>query len=143
MNSVDTSNFQNRLILDPDPRWFIYTDTSPIRFPQLHYITCSKIQAPPSSIHIGGSFAYFCGEPFFLERCQMFENLYMPYRLNSQNFKIRNGALLWPRFNLYAYTDLQDPNTVYVKKQNGSDEFVAIFKFYKTHIELHERVLAE
>lgn len=131
----------DKLIISPNPEWYIYRDDTNIKFPNLHYMKCDKIDKP-KSLRLGGSYAYFCDYPLYDERCLILEQLYMPYKLNTKNFKIRNGLLLWPHINLRAFTDLEDPNSVYIKKQNPSakngDMFIAILRFYETHIELYE-----
>lgn len=132
------SNFS---ILDPDPRWFIYDSEKTLNFPKLYYIPCGKIkiEAPDSSLILGGSYSHFCGRPFHFERCSILEEQYMPYDLNTKHFQVRHGVLLWPLLNLYSYTDLNSPETVYIKSKM-SNEFIAMFKFRKSHIELYETV---
>nr|DBA13166.1 TPA: hypothetical protein [Oryctes rhinoceros nudivirus] len=131
----------DRLIIKYNPEWFKYKSDLPINFPELHYIKCSKI-ASPESVILGGSYNYYYTHPFYFERCEIFERLFMPYELNTPNFKVRNGILIWPYLNLRSYTDLDDPDCVYIKRQNPisakRDQYVAMFRFCETHIELHE-----
>lgn len=144
MNTANSSINNGKLILKPNPQWFIYNPDSIINFPELHYIECDEIIVP-KTLQIGGSYSCFCHLPFHFERCQIFEELKMPYNLNTKNFKIRNGYLLWPYINFRAYTDLDDPQTVYIKKQfpnnkSSNNDFIAKIKFCSSHIEIHEIV---
>nr|WAQ80006.1 hypothetical protein LK20_00002 [Oryctes rhinoceros nudivirus] len=131
----------DRLIIKCNPEWFKYKSDLPINFPDLHYIKCSKI-ASPESVILGGSYNYYYTHSFYFERCEIFERLFMPYELNTPNFKVRNGILIWPYLNLRSYTDLDDPDCVYIKRQHPisakRDQYVAMFRFCETHIELHE-----
>lgn len=135
------TNPMDRLIIKYNPEWFKYKSDLPINFPELHYIKCSKIESPESVI-LGGSYNYYYTHPLYFERCEIFERLFMPYELNTPNFKVRNGILIWPYLNLRSYTDLNDPNCVYIKRQHPisakRDQYVAMFRFCETHIELHE-----
>lgn len=137
------TNIADALILNPEERWFKYQPDMSVNFPKLHYYQCSKLNVP-ESLRMGGSYSYYCDCPFYYERCAMFSHLYMPYQLNTENFKVREGFLLWPRINLKAYTDLLDPRSVYIKKQflnsGEDDKFVAVFRFCDSYIEICELV---
>lgn len=141
MNTDASSKTNDILVIKPEREWFIVKPNNPINFPKLHYIKCSEIIIP-DTLQLGGSYNYYCSLPLYFERCEIFENLRFPYKLNSPNFKVRYGLLLWPYLNLYAYTDLNEPNSVYIKKQynqsEDSNSFIAKFKFYTSHIELYE-----
>lgn len=74
----------------------------------------------------------------------------MPYELDGLALKVRNGVLLWPRMNLDAFTDIEDPQTVYMRQQNNNTlrsrdsnrndfiNFVARIRFNVDHIEIVE-----
>ncbi|ATY70251.1 OrNV gp129-like protein [Tomelloso virus] len=132
----------SRLILYPNPKWFKYTTDEYLDFPELHYIECNEL-TPPSDPLLGGSYSYFCDLPHHFERCAILENLYFPYELDTPNFKVRHASLLWPMINLSAYTDKNDPKSVYFKRRNvskvqNSTDFFAKLVFLPERIELYE-----
>lgn len=145
---LSDEQLSNKLIIEPKCEWFKYKPDKILEFPPLHYIKCSKIDVS-KTIQLGGSYNIYCNFPKYFERAAIFEDQYMPYELDGRYFKVRNGYLLWPLLNLFAYTDLNDPNTVYISLQNVLDKsvvhaekqninFVGKFKFYEDSIELFE-----
>lgn len=65
------------------------------------------------------------------------ENLF-PYDLDTPHFKVRSGVFLWPLFNLCAYTDLKDPDTVYVCDPETRTRFIARLRFGDKRVTLTE-----
>ncbi|AYP97973.1 DiNV CH01M ORF64-like protein [Mauternbach virus] len=126
---------ENLVILYPNNIWYIKSVDNLIDFPPLHYYKVSQLNVPEKTLVLGGSHNIYAQFPMYLTRCEIFEQNFMPYTLNTIHFKVRNAALLWPRLNLYSYTDMVDPQNVYIKKNNT---FVAKFVFSKTKIELYE-----
>lgn len=129
-------------IIKPNKEWFIYNSESPLNFPSLHYKKLPSINIPiNANLRQGGSYNYFQKEPFYLERCQILENCYMPYDIeDSKHFIIKEGDLDWPGINVYAYTDLNDPKSVYIKDKIN-DNFIAKLVFLPDRIELYEATL--
>lgn len=129
-----------QLIIDPNPLWFIKSAESRLDFPPLVFNIVDDLKLPVDNlhderIHVGGSWNAFYNEAYYAERCEILEHQYMPYELDSKYFEIRNGVLLWPRINLYAYTYLLDPQRVFVWK---NDRFVAELHFLDDRIILNE-----
>lgn len=120
-------------VVDP-----VYIQNSPIVFPQLHYYAVNEITlSKNSNLIMGGSYSRYHDQPHHRLRCLLLEELICPYELNGPYFKTRHSALIWPRINADAYTDLVDPKTVYIILKG---EFVGKFVFLEKHIELYELV---
>lgn len=147
--SVDKKRSKSQLIIYPNPDWYIYNENNAnnipnqLKFPPLYYSQVKNLNVPfdcnqtAGDLVLGGSYSLFCNLPLYLERCAIFEDLYMPYKLNSKYFHIRHGVLLWPRINLNAYTYLPDPQRVFIYADN---KYIAEFKFSPNRIELIEVV---
>lgn len=126
------------IILKPNEHWYInYPDEYNIYFPTLYYYKVESLDVKPDTFVLGGSHNAYAQEPLYMTRCQILEYNYFPYNLNSYYFKVRNGILLWPRINLYAYTDMSDPQSVYFKKNN---EYIGKLTFSVDRLELYEVV---
>jgi len=130
--------FNNRIVINPNDLWYIKSNDSLIDFPPLHYYMVKQLNVPEKTLVLGGSHNAYAQLPMYLTRCEIFEQNYMPYTLNTPHFKVRNAVLLWSRLNLYSYTDMMNPQTVYIKKNNV---FIAKFIFDSAKIELHEIVV--
>jgi hypothetical protein len=89
-------------------------------------------------LRVGGSYSLFANLSLHRVRCKILEELVCPYELNGPYFRTRHGLLIWPMINLSAYTDLNDPTSVYIKYTNG--KYVGRFVFKENHIELYECV---
>lgn len=142
MMSANSETVENELIVQPDPKWFLYDnqrsdDGYTLDFPPLHYKRVRHLDLPLNTddVVLGGSYNIFSQLPKYLERCAILEHLYMPYRFESKYFKINVGFLQWPRINLSAYTYIPDPQKVYFKR-NG--KFIACMRFNTDYIELEE-----
>lgn len=120
-------------------KWFIKSKDGYVNFPPLHYFMVESLDEPQEKkLVLGGSHTAFVQLPMYFTRREIFEENFMPYQIkDSNNFKIRNAVLLWPRLNLYSYTDLSDPQSVYIKK---GYKFVAKFTFSTERICLYEVV---
>lgn len=144
MNRVELGASSNQIItIYPNKNWFIYNAEIPLNFPPIRHYKVSRLNLPFSmglkskDIIMGGSYNIYCDKPLYTERCQIFENQYMPYEIDSKHIKVRNGVLLWPKLNLYAYTYIKNPQRVFIHK-NG--RFVVEFRFHRNHIDLFEDV---
>lgn len=127
---------QDVMILHPDEQWFIKKNSAYLNFPKLYYYKVNSLEVNNKEyLVLGGSHNLYAQLPMYIERCEIFEENYMPYRLDGKHFKVRNAALLWSRLNLDSYTDTKNPQVVYVTK-NGS--FVGKFIFAEEQIHLYE-----
>lgn len=88
---------------------------------------------------MGGSYACFADRPWFTVRSLLCEENLFPYDLNTPHFQVRHGVFLWAKFNLYAYTDLLDPDTVYVRSRETPTRWIARLNFGETQITLTEQ----
>lgn len=124
-------------VLQPIYRWLdrqVYTE-----FPTLVYRRVDRLAVPSlDRIRLGGSYACFANRPWFRVRVLLCEQNLLPYDLNTPHFQVRYGVFLWAKFNLYAYTDLQDPDTVYVKSREPPARWVARLHFAEAQITLTE-----
>lgn len=89
---------------------------------------------------LGGSWNIWINEPRYHQRRLMFEELYFPYNYEFRHFIVRNATILWPRLNLYLYTSLQDPNTVFLTSPLLTRKIIAKFVFADKYIQLTEYV---
>lgn len=138
-----TNNDGKQLIIYPNSNWFIcnnYTNYL-LNFPPIYYKRIEKLQLPfkdfpdNKNIVMGGSYSLFCNLPLHFERCEIFEHLHFPYRLNTKYLRVRHGLLLWPLINMHAFTYLPDPRRVFLRYNN---EFVIEFKFSENRIDIIE-----
>lgn len=60
----------------------------------------------------------------------------MPYRFDFLHLTVRNAVILWSRINLSCYTQLDRPDTVYLKNRDG--RLCARFRFLPDCIRLTE-----
>ena len=91
-------------------------------------------------VRMGGSYACYADRPWFGLRAALCEQNLSPYDLNTPYFQTRHGVFLWPRFNAYAFTDLRDPDTVYVRDRRARHHrWVARLHFGATQVTLTER----
>lgn len=128
--------------LEPNPNWFIVNvQKSALNFPTLYFYLVDDLELPKDKnrLILGGSLNYYYNLPLFSERCEIFENLYIPYDLQSKNFTIKHGALLWSRINLYAHTYLDNPQVVFIRNRENT-KFIAKFVFNDDSIELYELI---
>lgn len=135
------------ITLYPNPKWYISKSSVPtlnndfVHFPKLYYYKVDKLNdIIPENLVIGGSHNIYAQLPMYFTRCEIFEKNFMPYNLDTLFFKVRNGILLWPRINLYAYTDMTNPQCVYIKKNN---RYVAKIIFSPNDIQLYEVCINE
>lgn len=141
--STATNDFSNRLIIYPNPNWFISNNATDhlLKFPPIHYFRTKHLDLPfkdtpdNTSVVMGGSYSLFCDLPLHFERCEIFENLHLPYRISTKHIRVRHGLLLWPLINMSAFTYLPDPRRVFLRYNN---KFVIEFKFSKNHIDIIE-----
>lgn len=133
----------------PNKDW-ILTNDEYIKFPIIkYYRQLRNLDLPfhfngnisklynDGTLTIGASWNNLIHTSHYMARCYIFEKLYMPYKIDSEHIKIRNGVLLWPKINLYAYTYLPDPRRVFILKNN---KFVIEFKFNDDCIIIREQI---
>lgn len=128
-------------ILEPIYRWLdrYAADDISAEFPTLVYRRVDRL-APVDAdrIRVGGSYTCFANRPWFRARALLCERNLFPYDLDTPHFRVRYGVFLWPKFNLYAFTDLQDPDTVYVRSREPPIRWVARLHFGPTRVTLTE-----
>lgn len=113
-----------------------------LRFPSLVYRLVDR-ELPDledallaSRLLVGGSWNCFLSLPLHRERCAILEDLAFPYRHEFRHLETRHGCLLWPRVNLDAYTWLDRPTVVFLRKPLLG--FCARLEFRANCIELVE-----
>lgn len=122
--------------LTPIYRWL---DRCTTEFPTLVYRRVDRLTVSPHDrLRIGGSYSCFADRPWFRVRTLLCEQNLFPYDLNTPHFQVRYGVFLWAKFNLYAYTDLQDPDTVYVRSREPPARWIARLNFDVAQITLTE-----
>lgn len=131
--NIDSEKLPSKIIF-PDPQWSTFVKDEDLKFPIIKYYKISVIDIP-KNLTIGGSWNIWSHLPFYRERCAILEKLYMPYIIDSKYLKIKHGVLLWPRINLSAYTFIDDPQRVFLKKNN---KFVVELRFNSDNIEIFE-----
>lgn len=116
----------------------------PLRFPPLYvYVTNRRIQ-DPKDLALGASWnirTYYETIPFYYERSLIFGELFFPYDVNTPHFKSQHKRLpQWDYFNLFAYTDREHPENVYIKEElmKKDSRTIAIFRFLSDRIELFD-----
>lgn len=131
-------------ILKPINQWLDYT-TNEINteFPTLVYRRVDRLAMPPldslsGHIRMGGSYTCFANRPWFRVRALLCEQNLFPYDLNTPHFQVRYGVFLWSKFNLYAFTDLRDPDTVYVRSRESPTRWIARLHFGEAQVTLTE-----
>lgn len=87
---------------------------------------------------MGGSWNLWAREPMYPERCAMFENLHFPYDHSFKYLTVRNAAILWPNINVYLYTSLRVPSTVFLTNHLLARKIIAKFELGKNRIALTE-----
>lgn len=142
--STTMDDYYKQLIIYPNPNWFISNSRADymLNFPPIRYKRTNHLKLPfkdslndNKSIVMGGSYSLFCNLPLHFERCEIFENLHLPYRISTKHIRVRHGVLLWPLINMSAYTYLPDPQRVFIRYNN---KFVIEFKFSKNYIDIIE-----
>lgn len=109
------------------------------RLPPLVHRLVERLSVPPlDRLRVGCSYSCFADRNWFALRTTVCEQNLMPYDLDTPHFQVRHGALLWPRFNLYAYTDLRDPDTVYVRSREPATRWIARLRFGASRLTLTE-----
>lgn len=109
------------------------------RLPPLVHRLVARLTAPPlDRLRVGCSYSCFADRNWFGLRASVCEKNLLPYDLDTPHFKVRHGVILWPRFNLYAYTDLQDPDTVYVRSREPTTRWIAVLRFDASLVTLTE-----
>lgn len=137
---VQTETILYKRKLQPIYQWLDHH----IEFPPLVYTRVDRLAVPPIDVlRMGGSYACFADRPWFRMRAMLCEENVLPYDLNTENFQVRYGVLLWSRFNLHAFTDLQNPDTVYVLDRETSTRWIARLHFGETQVTLTELAASE
>lgn len=138
---VDGETAVHTRVLKPIYRWLDRYTTDKVRteFPTLVYRRVDRLVVPPlDRIRVGGSYCCFANRWWYKVRTLLCEQNLFPYDLNTPHFQVRHGVFLWGKFNLYAYTDLQDPDTVYVRSRKPPGGWIARLHFDETQITLTE-----
>lgn len=113
-----------------------------LRFPTLLYrlsdnaLVEASEDTGRSRLIVGGSWNRFLHLPLHKERCAIFEDNAFPYDYPFRFLEVRNACLLWPSINLDAYTWLDKPWIVFLRKPNIG--FCVKLEFRTRCIELTE-----
>lgn len=113
-----------------------------LRFPTLLYrlsdneLVEAREAVRQSRLIVGGSWNRFLHLPLHRERCAILEDNAFPYDYPFRFLEVRNACLLWPRVNLDAYTWLDKPWIVFIRKPGVG--FCAKIEFLPRCIELTE-----
>lgn len=130
--------FSKGIVIAPDNDWLRMGTDDQIRYPPLIYRRVKSIEITQEII-IGATWSVWCDStPWFQVRRSIFENLFFPYKIPGLHLTVRHSALLWPRINLFAFTDLKQPRCVYIKSPRDFGLTVARFYFNDDAIVLDE-----
>lgn len=133
--------------LEPVRSWLnlANVDYEAHEFPKLVYKLVDRLLIPSMDdmlahnyIRLGCSYSCFSHRPWFRLRALMSEDNFFPYDLRSPHFQVRRGIFLWNRFNLYTFTDLRDPDLIYVQSREPPLRWVARIRFDRNQITLTE-----
>lgn len=129
---------------DDDKRAVVVASTVRGMPPLVYARTDGRLAVPPvDRLLVGASYTCFAQRAWYALRASLFESNLFPYDLHADTLyvRVRHGVVLWPRMNLYSYTCLDDPDTVYVRAMRSSSStpvFVARFHFGETCVTLTE-----
>lgn len=109
-------------------------------FPALHYrrVPDITVQGSPTyqehqhakRLLVGGSYTVYCERPLYETRKILFERRTLPYPVPPTfNVTVRNGCVLWDRFQERVFTDLAVPDQVYVTDMPFRGRFIARIVF--------------